>query len=214
MSEGTEAGQPELRIGDVERRAVDTRLQQAHADGRLTLTEYDERAKLCWAARSQADLDVLSADLPPDVPAAAPPVAPAPRRSLSSRVGSVLGGAAVLAVVGYSLVSIVGAADGAAVFGDRVATVEPGRQRVEVGMLFGDAEIVVPDGTRAVTTGTVLFGKLDCAQACRQPPGGPQVVVDASGAFGTVTVLTETERRAQPVQPARRDRDRDRDDDD
>jgi len=218
VADGTEGGrQPELRIGDVERRAVDSRLQQAHAEGRLTLIEYDERAKMCWAARSQSELDLLTADLPPDTTshtagAAQPGVAAAPGRTLSSRVGGVLGGAAVLAVLGYSLFSIVGAADGAAVFGDREATVVPGQQRVEIGMLFGDAEIVVPDGTRALTTGTVLFGKVDCAQACRpQAPGAPEVVLDASGAFGTVTVLTETEKRAQPVD--RRNRDRDRDDD-
>jgi hypothetical protein len=220
VADGTEGGrQPELRIGDVERRAVDSRLQQAHADGRLTLTEYDERAKSCWAARSQAELDVLTADLPPDTTAAAhPAVAAAPRstgRSLSSRAGSVLGGAAVLAVVGYSLASIVGAADGAAVFGDQHVTAVPGQDRVQIGMLFGDVEVVVPDGTRAMNAGTVIFGQRNCDQACRpQAPGARQVVVDVSGAFGTVTVLTETEKRAQPVEPARRDRDRDRDRDD
>ena len=45
--------QPEIRIGDRERREVDARLQQAHADGVLTLVEYDERAALCWAARTR-----------------------------------------------------------------------------------------------------------------------------------------------------------------
>lgn len=217
MADGTEGErQPELRIGDVERRSVDSRLQQAHADGRLTLTEYDERAKACWAARSQSELDVLTADLPPDTTAAAQPapVAPPPqRRRGSSSIGGVLGGAAALAVLGYSLFSIVGAADGAAVFGDRPVTVTPGQQRVELGMLFGNVEIVVPDGTRALTTGTVVFGKVDCAQACRpQASGAPEVVLDASGAFGTVTVLTETEKRAQPVDTGRRDGDRDDDD--
>jgi predicted lipid-binding transport protein (Tim44 family) len=216
VADGTEGGrQPELRIGDVERRIVDSRLQQAHAEGRLTLMEYDERATVCWAARSQAELDALTADLPPDTTAAAHPAPVAtPRRSRRS-FGGVLGGAAALAVLGYSLFSIIVAADGTAVFGDRQATVTPGQQRVEIGMLFGDAEIVVPDGTRAVTTGTLLFGSLDCAQACRPPaPGAPEVVLDASGAFGTVTVLTESEKRAQPVATDRHRRDRDRDADD
>ena len=45
---------------------------------------------------------------------------------------------------------------------------------------------------------------------------GLVVVTNSLGAPGknAVTVLTETEKRAQPVEPARRDRDRDRDDDD
>ena len=47
---------PEMRVGDRERREVDTRLRQAYDDGVLTLSEYDERAALCWAARTQRDL--------------------------------------------------------------------------------------------------------------------------------------------------------------
>jgi hypothetical protein len=46
---------PELekRIGDRERREVDAHLRQAHDDGVLTLTEYDERVAQCWAARTR-----------------------------------------------------------------------------------------------------------------------------------------------------------------
>ena len=82
--------QPEIRIGDRERREVDTRLQQAHADGVLTLTEYDERAAQCWAARTRSDLDLLTRDLPPAQPAptaieAAPAPLPAPTKSLAQR---------------------------------------------------------------------------------------------------------------------------------
>jgi len=42
----------QLRIGDTERRAVDTRLQRAVREGELTLGEYEERATLLYAART------------------------------------------------------------------------------------------------------------------------------------------------------------------
>lgn len=209
---------PEMRIGDQERRAVDTRLQEAHADGMLTLTEYDERAKQCWTARTRAELEVLTRDLP--APAPEPGTQPvagtraAPARSSRSplgRLAGVLGGVAAAAVLGYSVISVIGAADGAAVFGDRQIAPVPGQDRVQVGLLFGDYDVVVPDGTRVRSAGTVVFGDFLCQQACQaQAPGARELVVDASGGFGDVRVLTETEQRALPPGS---DRGRDRDDD-
>lgn len=205
---------PELRIGDVERRAVDTRLQQAHADGRLTLTEYDERAQQCWAARSMAELDVLTADLPPDTTTQTSPAATdrAPQRRRQRSIAGTLGGIAVAGLLVYSGVSIVGASDGVAVFGKRPVVVGS-QDRVEVGMLFGTVEVVVPDGAHVTTPGTVIFGKVECAEACRpKAPGAREIVVDGRGAFGKIEVLTDTEKRTQPAD-SDEDRDRDRDDD-
>lgn len=42
-----------MRVGDRERGEVDAHLRDALADGVLTLTEYDERAAVCWAARTR-----------------------------------------------------------------------------------------------------------------------------------------------------------------
>lgn len=213
VADGVGDKRPELRIGDVERRAVDARLQQAHAEGRLTLTEYDERAAQCWAARSQAELDVLTADLPPAVTTQQAPVTAgaerAPQRRGSKGIGNTLGGIAVIGVLVYAGISIVGASDGVAVFGNRPVTVTT-QDRVDVGILFGRSEVVVPDDVRVSTAGTMIFGNVECDAACRpKAPGARDVVVDARGAFGKVTVLTETEKRTQPAG----DRDRDRDDD-
>ena len=96
--------EPELRIGDRERRATDAHLQQAHADGVLTLTEYDERAALCWAARTQRELDELVRDLPPYRPdpdeqptaVVAVPEKKVPSKSLGERVGGSLVGIAAI----------------------------------------------------------------------------------------------------------------------
>jgi hypothetical protein len=61
-----------LRVGDAERSAVATRLSEAHAEGRLTLGEFDERVRDAWAARTAAELAPLTSDLPAPSPVAAP----------------------------------------------------------------------------------------------------------------------------------------------
>lgn len=192
-----EPPRPELRIGDRERRAVDTHLQQAHADGVLTLSEYDERAAQCWAARTQSELDALVRDLPPyrpepgeepTVAVAVPESAPAPpEKSLGQRIGGSLVGIAAIGALIFVGSHVVTADDGAAIFGNRQITVAPGQERVEVGMLFGSVDVIVPGDMRARPTGAVVFGSTDCALACTGT--GQEVVVDATGAFGSVDIL-------------------------
>jgi len=63
------------RASDKERDAVVQRVQDAFAEGRLDDTEFDERTRAALTARTQADLDVLLADLPAET--AAPGTAPA-----------------------------------------------------------------------------------------------------------------------------------------
>ncbi len=212
MNEST----PEKRIGDSERRDVDTRLQQAHADGVLTLTEYDERSAQCWAARTRSELDALTRDLPdPTHPPAASPVpagssstpaskAPGRRRTL---VGAVLAGVAF-----FGFTQVVVADDGAAVFGRRVVQLAPDQDNLDVGVLFGRVEVVVPDDARVSTSGTIVFGSTECDAAC-DGSGNRTVTIAGSGGFGSVEVVRQGERAARDAERAR-DGDRDRNDGD
>ncbi|MHA6631236.1 DUF1707 SHOCT-like domain-containing protein [Pseudonocardia sichuanensis] len=59
--------QRDVRVSDTERQAVVRRLERAVRDGRLTVTEFDERVQLVFAARTRSDLDVVTEDLPPDL---------------------------------------------------------------------------------------------------------------------------------------------------
>ena len=193
---------PEMRIGDRERKATDDRLRAALDDGVLTVVEYDERTQQAWAARTQRELDALLADIPGDQPPAVParratgePAEQSPRRWHER-----LGGAVIpLVIAGVAVFvggHVVTADDGSSIFGNRTIQVQAGDPEVQVGTLFGRTEIVVPPGTVARTTGTMIFGSTECQQACRTPPGGatlPEVVVDANGAFGNVQVVTPAE---------------------
>ena len=168
---------PEVRIGDRERREVDARLQQAYADGVLTMTEYEERAAQCWAARTRSELDPLLADLPDPEPASEPatevvpttkaaaPAAPAPVSGLRR----VAGGLVSLVLVGAGLYAgsqVVTAEDGFSMFGGRTLTVGATDDRVEVGFMFGGTRIVVPADATVRTEGMVLFGGTSCRAAC------------------------------------------------
>ncbi|WP_297741579.1 DUF1707 domain-containing protein [uncultured Tessaracoccus sp.] len=62
MSENHPA--PRLRIGDADRDAALTVLQEAHAAGRLDLAELEERQEQALHARYRVDLDELINDLP------------------------------------------------------------------------------------------------------------------------------------------------------
>jgi hypothetical protein len=77
----TEPVRPEdMRVSDDERRTVQDRLLRAHDVGQLELTEFDERVKSVWAARTRGELERVTADLP------APPSAPG-RRPVFSDTG-------------------------------------------------------------------------------------------------------------------------------
>jgi hypothetical protein len=64
-----------MRAADTDREHIAEQLRSAHTEGRLDLTEYDERLQQAWAARTYGELEALTADLP----RARPPVDPANR---------------------------------------------------------------------------------------------------------------------------------------
>jgi DNA-binding transcriptional ArsR family regulator len=57
----------EVRLSDAERQAIVRRLERALREGRLTVTEFDERTRAAYEANTRADLDELTTDLPPDL---------------------------------------------------------------------------------------------------------------------------------------------------
>jgi hypothetical protein len=66
---------PAIRASDQDRDAVVQRLQQAFAERRLDDDEFDERMRAALTARTSADLDRLTGDLPATAPGPAAPAA-------------------------------------------------------------------------------------------------------------------------------------------
>ncbi|MFI9533052.1 DUF1707 domain-containing protein [Nocardia fusca] len=58
-------GLPAVRATDSERDNAAALIQQAHADGRLDLTELDERLAAVYSSRTRPELEAVTADLSP-----------------------------------------------------------------------------------------------------------------------------------------------------
>lgn len=199
------ADESAYRVGDGERRAVDARLQRAHGEGRLSLPEYEERSAKAWAARTRADLEPLTRDLPADTAAveqapttALPARAPTGEFAAAAgrRAGGILATAALVVAAVWGGSQVLPLTDGVTVFGSRTIGVQADAPRVGGVLLFGSVEVVVPEGTRADVSGFTVFGSTDCPTACAAP-GDRTVDVHVVGAFGSVKVLTPAEAATQ-----------------
>jgi hypothetical protein len=54
----------DLRASNIEREKTVGILQHAVGEGRITMAEFEERVATAYAAKTRAELDVLTADLP------------------------------------------------------------------------------------------------------------------------------------------------------
>jgi hypothetical protein len=108
-------GREGMRAGDSDRKAVADQLKLALDEGRLDLSEYDERLQRTYGAKTFADLDGLLDDLPGTVPPqqsqvqpAAPAMGPGPRRSTPNQVARWVGpygGVIVVCIVIWAITS-------------------------------------------------------------------------------------------------------------
>jgi hypothetical protein len=55
---------PHVRAGDADRERVAERLRKGHGEGRLDMTEFQERLERCYGAKTQGELRALVQDLP------------------------------------------------------------------------------------------------------------------------------------------------------
>jgi lipopolysaccharide export LptBFGC system permease protein LptF len=89
------AAVPGIRIGDADREALAGELREHYAHGRLTLDEFQHRLDATFAARTDADLRRITADLPHQpassagqVPSQPPMPAPSDRFGWGQQAGS------------------------------------------------------------------------------------------------------------------------------
>jgi hypothetical protein len=80
-------GRDEMRAADSDRQAVADKLKKALDEGRLDLTEYDERLQKTYAAKTYGDLNGLLDDLPNVAPAPVPQAEPVPQNAAPSPMG-------------------------------------------------------------------------------------------------------------------------------
>ncbi|HEX6932790.1 MAG TPA: DUF1707 domain-containing protein [Streptosporangiaceae bacterium] len=172
---------------NVEREAVTQRLQVAFAEHRLTDEEFDQRVRHALTARTIAELDRLTADLP----AAAPPllVATASGRkpgrfaiALKSSISRV--GRWTLPRRFFSLVY-----KGSGVLDLRAAQLTATETTITAISYKSRTEVLLPPGVRLELGGTGVSAAGD-AWPGELPPGAPVVRVRGVAYKGSIEVRT------------------------
>ncbi|WP_406313416.1 DUF1707 domain-containing protein [Streptosporangium sp. NBC_01639] len=190
-----------IRASDAEREAVVERLRVASVEGRLTLGELTERTEAAYTAVTQAELAVITSDLPGVGQAHAPAYAPAPetrdgraRRWFVAVMGDskrrgkwrIDQGIGAVAVMGDVLLDL------------REAEVRTGVVDIVATAVMGDVKIIVPDGVDVDLEGIAIMGDKK-VQVLEAPPGAnvPLIRVKAYVLMGDVKVIGDS--RVKPV---------------
>jgi len=127
---------------------------------------------------------------------------PTPPRSMEHSQGSSWFGRALAAAATAAVTSPfwLPGEPAVAAFGSRTERVSAAEAATDptynASAAFGSVRVVVPDGTVVDDSGLAAFGSYDCP-ACGQPaaPGARTVTVRGGAAFGSVTILTQSQAR-------------------
>ena len=177
------SGELEKRASDAEREQVVVRLREASAEGRLTLEEFAERTALAYRARSHAELEPLTADLPE----AAAPAAPATRPRRRWLVG-------VFAPVSrsgrraFAERNVVLAFFAPIRLDLRQAQLPSGEVTVTVFSLFAPVFVTVPKHVEVEASVVAVFGPVQEGSTGDVPPNAPRLRVRGLSLFGPVFV--------------------------
>jgi DUF1707 SHOCT-like domain/Cell wall-active antibiotics response LiaF, C-terminal len=187
----TDESLPAILASDAEREQVAEVLRQASVDGRLTLDEFSQRVEGALAARTRADLQAITADLPEPVPGA-PPVraVPVARTRTPVRWSVAIMGSTTRK--GFWRVDEQSSA--VAVMGNckldlRGALISSPVTEINAVAIMGGVDVIVPYGVEVELEGVAIMGGKDLKLTGPPPgPGAPVVRVNAFAVMGGITI--------------------------
>jgi hypothetical protein len=174
-----------LRASDAERQSTSRRLQAACVEGYLTLEDFSERVGRALAAQTRGELAELTLDLPSHV---APATRPQPERPVSSTV-VVLSGVERSGVWRIAETSSLLVALGSCKLDLRRATIGARLTRIDVRVIFGNLEVIVPHGVEVeLDAASILSSKTQ--RVSGSPPIGdaPRIAISGYVVAGSLTV--------------------------
>jgi hypothetical protein len=191
----------QLRASDADRDRVAEILGEALSEGRLTPEEHSERLDRLYAAKTYAELEPLTGDLPQ------PPVSltkesgalPAPSR-YSDDIHCIFSGADRKGRWLVGPVTTVNCAFGGVDFDFRSAVLTQREVTLNINCAFGGISLVVPPGVRVHNDVLAVFGGVDEAKNDTVDPAAPVIRLTGYVFFGGVSIkrkLTREQRRAQ-----------------
>jgi hypothetical protein len=194
-----------LRAADADRDRAAEMLRRAAAEGRITFDELDERIGQAYAAKTFADLEALTGDLPgpgvgPPVPARpryqppeVPAGTPASPFSLAIMSGAKRAGPWIVPPA-YTAVAVMGGVE----LDLRHARFAEAEVTIRAFCLMGGVSITVPEDMTVDVSGIGFMGGFDHRASGPGAPGAPHLRVVGFAMMGGVDVKR---RPAEPVRP-------------
>jgi hypothetical protein len=186
-----------LRASDADRERVANVLREAAGDGRLTMDELDERLDAVYAAKTYAELEPITHDLPdaaggytPPVPAKAAPLDPARFGAEPTSHGAVaiLGGFTRRGdwVVPKEFTAFMFMGGGEIDL--REARFAEREVSIHIVAIMGGCEIIVPEDANVRVTGIGVMGAFDHTGSGTGDPDGPVITINGVAFMGGVDV--------------------------
>ncbi|HUN35982.1 MAG TPA: DUF1707 domain-containing protein [Trebonia sp.] len=197
------AGPGGMRASDSDRERVAEALREAAAEGRLDLEELNDRLDLVFAAKTYAELEPITADLPTMSPNRGTRPETRPDSSGINRYGGEASEHVAVAIMGgfsrkgswvvppvMSAVAIMGGGEldlRDARFSERVVT-------IHVTAIMGGIEITVPDDARVEVNGIGIMGGFDHSATGEGSADGPTIIINGLAFWGGVEVKRRPSR--------------------
>ncbi|WP_344940974.1 DUF1707 SHOCT-like domain-containing protein [Actinomadura miaoliensis] len=191
---------PELRASDADRDRVAMVLREAAGDGRISMDELEERLEAVYAAKTYAELEPLTRDLPvtgrpdPPVPGAGARLAVGEAPTWRTGIG-VLGAFSRQGVWAVPPKFTAFAFWGGGKIDLRDARYTSGEVRIRAFAVMGGIEIIAPDDVTVHVKGLGVMGGFDGRASGPGAPGAPRVVVSGFSFWGGVGVKRRARRR-------------------
>lgn len=189
-----------MRISDDDRHKVAEVLREAAGDGRIDLSELDERLEAAYSAKTYADLVPITVDLPAhgEVVQHRPAPSPVPAATYTGSIAVmsetkrrgvwlVESRHSALAVMGSVLIDL------------REAQFTSPEVVITANAVMGEVKVLVNPTTVVIVEGTAIMGEYTeqrARAAAELTPGSPVVRVKGFALMGSVNV----QRRAMPGQ--------------
>ncbi len=184
-----------LRVSDADRDQVAEVLREAAGQGRLTLDELDQRLDQAYAAKTYADLDMVTYDLPASgAPAPAPGMAgaypdpriggtPSSKMSIAIMSGARRSGQWVVpsTYVAFAFMGGIELDLREARFSEREVT-------IQAYAWMGGVSIYVPEDIEVDVSGIAFMGGFDHRASGPGAPGAPRVKILGFAVMGGVDV--------------------------
>jgi hypothetical protein len=182
-------------------------LRDAAGDGRLSMAELDERLDAVYAAKTYAELEPITHDLPATgtdyVPASPAAVAVDPARfgapGTSAGAVAILGGFSRkgnwVVPKHFNAFMLLGGGE----IDLREARFEDREVSIHIVAILGGCEVIVPEDATVRVTGVGILGAFEHSDSGGGSPDGPVITIDGLALLGGVDV------KRKPTQQAARE---------